>query len=167
MRRRLLIAAAILVGLVITGLLVTASIWPVLNTVETGQTPEYPELQPHYYTAEPRRVFDETADAIDSLQRWRLVQKEPSRWTLTAQRSTQVFGFVDDIEVTIEPVTEFVTRVSVLSRSRFGKGDFGQNARNIAELQAELDRRLGAVKFDPDSFRDADASSDEAPDTLR
>jgi uncharacterized protein (DUF1499 family) len=32
--------------------------------------------------------------------------------------------------------------VSVRSRSRVGKWDFGQNARNIRELLTELDREL-------------------------
>ena len=161
MKRRILIAAAILVGLIVTGLLVAASVWPVINEVETGATPEYPEVQPQYYTTEPRRVFDETTAAVEALEKWTLVSSEPSKWRIEAERETQVFGFVDDVTITIEPVTEFVTRVHVRSASRVGKGDFGQNARNIEEFFAELDNRLGAVKFDPDKLREGETGRDE------
>jgi uncharacterized protein (DUF1499 family) len=161
MKRRILIAAAILVGLIVTGLLVAASVWPVINEVETGATPEYPEVQPQYYTTEPRRVFDEASAAVEELDRWTLVSSDPSQWRIEAERETQVFGFVDDVTITIEPVTEFVTRVHVRSASRVGKGDFGQNARNIEEFFGELDNRLGAVKFDPDKLREGETGRDE------
>jgi len=44
-----------------------------------------------------------------------------------------------------------VTRVHVRSQSRVGRGDLGQNARNVEQLFAELDRRLGTVRFDPNA----------------
>lgn len=154
MKRRILTAAAIAVGLFVTGLLVAASIWPVINVVETGQTPEYPDVQPQYYTTDPQRVFEEAEAGVRELEQWTVVSVEPSSRTITAERTTELLGFVDDVTVRVEPVTEFVTRVHVRSASRIGKGDFGQNARNIAEFFAELDDRLGAVKFDPDKLRE-------------
>lgn len=164
MKSRLLIAVAILVGLTVTALLVAASIWPVINEVETGSTPEYPEVQPHYYTADPQRVFEEARAGVQSLEQWTLVSEDSAAHTLQAERETSVFGFVDDVSVTIDPITEFVTRVHVKSASRVGKGDFGQNARNIEEFLAELDRRLGAVKFDPDKLRKEESDADDEPD---
>ena len=166
MKRRILIVAAVLVGLTVTGLLVAASVWPVINEVETGQTPEYPEIQPHYYTTEPQRVFDESMAAVESLEQWKMVRSDPSHWRIEAERETDLFGFVDDVTITAEPVTEFVTRVHVRSASRVGKGDFGQNARNIREFYNELDNRLGAVKFDPEKLGEGETGRDEksAPD---
>lgn len=160
MKRRILISAAVLVGLIVTGLLVAASIWPVINEVETGATPEYPEVQPQYYTTEPRRVFDESTAAVEELEQWTVVSSDPAQWRIEAERQTQIWGFVDDVTITIEPVTEFVTRVHVHSKSRVGKGDFGQNARNIEEFFAELDNRLGAVKFDPDKLSEGETGRD-------
>ena len=161
MKRRLLTLLAVLVGLTVTALLVAASIWPVINEVETGKTPEYPDVQPQYYsTTDPKRVFEEARASIVELEQWKLVSKDPTTRTLTAERTTDLLGFVDDVQVRVEPVTEFVTRVHVRSASRVGRGDFGQNARNIAEFFDELDSRLGAVKFDPDELR---AEDDQAP----
>ena len=163
MKRRVLTILGILVGLVVTGLLVAASIWPVINVVETGKTPEYPKVRPQYYTAEPKRVFEESAAAIEAMPRWSVISAEAGTQTIKATHETYFFGFVDDVTVWIEPVTEFVTRVRVRSASRVGKGDFGQNARNIREFLRALDDRLGAVKFDPDEL-DNDEPAAASPD---
>jgi uncharacterized protein (DUF1499 family) len=152
MKRQLLTVLGILVAVVVTGLLVAASIWPVINEVETGRTPEYPDLQPQYYNADPGRVFTQSRDAITSMTRWKVVSSESASHTIKATHETYVFGFIDDVTVWIEPVTEFVTRVRVRSASRMGEGDFGQNARNIRAFFRALDDRLGAVKFDPDQL---------------
>lgn len=149
MKRRLLIAASVLVGLLISGLLVAASIWPVINAVETGKTREYPEVQPQYYSTEPLRVFQESEGAIKATEGWTLVEADEADKTLRATTITPVVNFQQTITVRVEPVTEFVTRVHVRSASKSGKGDFGQNARNIETFFEELDNRLGAVKFDP------------------
>ncbi len=52
---------------------------------------------------------------------------------LALVRTTRVFRFADDVEVFLQP-TETGTRVDVHSESRVGKGDLGQNPRNIREL---------------------------------
>lgn len=147
-KRRILTILAVITGLLVTGALVSASIWPTINDVTTGETPAYPDVLPQYFSADPKRVFDETVAAVEELERWSVVEANSDAGTLEAIRETRL-GFVDDITITVVPETEFVVRVGVRSRSRVGKGDFGQNARNIREFQAELDQRLGAVRFDP------------------
>ncbi|AWV89598.1 DUF1499 domain-containing protein [Bradymonas sediminis] len=164
MKRRLFIALAILVASTVTALLVAAMIWPVINEVETGMSAEYPEIQPQYYTTDPQRVFEETRASVESLDAWTLVSQDAAQYRLKAQRETQVFGFIDDVSIRVEPVTEFVTRIHVKSASQIGKGDFGQNARNIKELFAALDARLGAVKLNPDTLRSDTAPADTPAD---
>jgi uncharacterized protein (DUF1499 family) len=148
MKRKVLTTLAVVVGVLITATLVTASIWPVLNVVETGKTRAYPDVLPQYFSADPKRVFDECVAAIESFDNWAVTSKQSDAGVLKAKRTTRL-GFVDELTITVSAETEFVTRISALSRSTVGKGDLGQNARNIRELQAELDSRLGAVRFDP------------------
>jgi uncharacterized protein (DUF1499 family) len=149
MKRKILLTIAGLIGLLVAAILISANVWPVINVVETGKTPEYAELQPGYFSADPQRVFDEAKAAAGSIERWQVVRDDVAQRTIEATATTATFSFVDDISIRVEPVTEFVTRVNVRSASRVGKGDFGQNARNIRAFQAEMNRRLGAVKFDP------------------
>jgi uncharacterized protein (DUF1499 family) len=151
MKRIVYIVLGGLVALVVTAALVTATLWPAISVVETGKTPQYPDVQPQYYSTEPRRVFDETKAGIESLERWTLVSADEATLTVEAERRTRL-GFVDDVRIQVGPVTEFVTHVHVRSASRVGNGDLGQNARNIGEFFTELDHRLGALKFDPRNF---------------
>lgn len=148
MRRKIILTLATLTGLLVIAALVTASLWPVINDVETGKTPQYPELLPQYFSADMPRVFTEASASVQALDRFSMVSADPDSGVIEATRQSRL-GFVDDITITVQPRTDFVTSVSVHSRSRVGIGDFGQNARNIRAFQAELDRRLGAVRFDP------------------
>ena len=80
--------------------------------------------------------------AID-LPRWEYVDTstEAEAITLHLTHSTRLFGFVDDIHVTITP-TSHGCRITATSKSRVGKGDLGQNPRNLKELVGEVHRRL-------------------------
>jgi uncharacterized protein (DUF1499 family) len=120
-----------------------ATAWPRLNVVETGRTPEYPDLQDPTYSASPDRVGKAVRDAISGRPRWRVVGsgKGPGGVALSLVHETRVFRFKDDVEVKIRRKGG-KTVVSVRSQSRIGGWDFGQNARNIRELLAALDAEL-------------------------
>ena len=117
--------------------------WPRINDVTTSKTPEYPDLQDKSYALGEDRVADAAKAALSSLPRWTLkgAGKGPGGWSLQAVRTTRT-GFEDDI--TVRVVAEGGRAVvKVRSRSRVGKIDFGQNARNIREFLAALDLKLG------------------------
>ena len=52
-------------------------------------------------------------------------------------RTSRLFRFADDVHVSLQP-TAVGTRVDVASQSRVGKGDLGQNPRNIRKLLQAL-----------------------------
>lgn len=51
-------------------------------------------------------------------------------------------GFRDDIWIVVEPVEDEKRRLWIESRSRIGRGDLGQNPRNLRELNGRLLERL-------------------------
>ncbi len=70
-----------------------------------------------------------------------------SRWSLASSenlpdgtikihlvRTTMILRFKDDIHVTIRPQVEGGSLLEAESQSRLGKGDLGQNPRNLREL---------------------------------
>ena len=120
-----------------------ATAWPHINDVETGKTPEYPDLQLRTYASSPAQVAEAVKEALSGLPRWRVVGsgQGPGGTVVTAVHQTRVFRFEDDVTVRIGRKGGQTT-VSVRSQSRVGKADFGQNARNIRELLAALDTRL-------------------------
>lgn len=63
---------------------------------------------------------------------------------LRFERTTRWFRFVDDITVQLTAI-EGGTRVSATSRSRVGKGDLGQNPRNLRELLGPLRSQAAGV----------------------
>ncbi|MEK7268039.1 MAG: DUF1499 domain-containing protein [Nitrospirota bacterium] len=118
--------------------------WPLINVVETGRTPEYPDITPRAYRMSPDRVFDAALHAVHRLPRWSLVSYRPETGEIRTEARTLVFRFVDDVEIRISTLGESSV-VGVKSASRVGRGDFGQNARNIRAFFVELDRQLGST----------------------
>lgn len=163
MKKLLYILTGVSALILVVAIIVSAFLWPTINEVETGITPEYPEIQPQYYSTEPERIFEEARAAVEAMPNWEVVQSDPRAHRLEAERTTRVFRFVDDVTIEVEPVTEFVAQVHLRSASRVGKGDFGQNARNIEEFFVELDGRLGAVRFRPEEGEDVDGSDEGEP----
>jgi hypothetical protein len=113
--------------------------WPHLNRVETGRTPEYPDLQPHEYPASAPQVSKAVTAALAQM----------SGWSYTGSGSgvggsqTQATTLVPPCDVFIwVRATKGKTVVSVKSESRYGPWDFGQNARNIRAFLAKLDAQL-------------------------
>ncbi|HWX23625.1 MAG TPA: DUF1499 domain-containing protein [Vicinamibacteria bacterium] len=134
MARKLLLLVLVLGGL---GLSLG---WPRLNDVETGRTPEYPDLRVRDYRAGVETVSKAVQDALRTLPRWTFVAagSGPGGAEVQAIHETRVLHFKDDVTIRISSKGGR-TRVSVRSRSRVGKWDFGQNARNVRELLSSLD----------------------------
>jgi hypothetical protein len=118
--------------------------WPRIADVETGRSPEYPELQVREYAASEAEAARAVKDAMARLPGWRWLGSGSGRAgsAVTAVHQTGPLPLLKE-EVTVKIQRQAGrTQVSVRSRSRWGPLDFGQNARNIRALVAELDREL-------------------------
>jgi uncharacterized protein (DUF1499 family) len=123
-------------------LLVFLRLWPMINVVETGRTPEYPDVVPRAYQATRGQVFDAALHAVNQMPRWSLVSYREDGGEIRAEARTFMLRFVDD--VVIHVIADGKTAVvDVRSASRLGRGDFGQNARNIRAFFKQLDRQMG------------------------
>ncbi|MEZ4370756.1 MAG: DUF1499 domain-containing protein [Polyangiaceae bacterium] len=116
------------------------SVWPIINDVATGETSEYPDIKPQRFNRPPEQVLEAAGGAVRSLPNWNV--ESQSDGELHAIRTTRLFRFKDDIWLRVSKTDDGWTEVWIRSKSRVGKGDFGQNARNIRELQAALSSRL-------------------------
>ena len=116
--------------------------WPRINVVETGKTPEYPDLQPKTYRASAEKVTKAVKSTLATLPRWRLVGEGtgPAGGEIQALHTTLV-RLEYDVIIRIRNEKGRI-QVSVRSKSRSFDWDFGQNARNIRSFLEELDRRL-------------------------
>ncbi|MFU7557939.1 DUF1499 domain-containing protein [Roseiconus sp. JC912] len=76
-------------------------------------------------------------DWVDSQTNWNVesVHNDDSNRTMHLTRTTPLFRFVDDVHVSIVPdPDQSGCRIDATSQSRVGKGDLGQNPRNLIEL---------------------------------
>lgn len=94
-----------------------------------------PPLRPLTLAGTPLAVRHHIGAAISGLPRWQIVDENDA--VVWATRTTRVFRFVDDVYLLMTPVGDSV-RVEARSASRLGKGDLGQNRRNLAEFLAAL-----------------------------
>lgn len=72
--------------------------------------------------------------------RWNVVDEQSDADTIKLHltRTTSIFRYVDDIHVQISPISGGA-RLEAESRSRVGKGDLGQNPRNLKQLVQSID----------------------------
>jgi uncharacterized protein DUF1499 len=138
MLKRLLLLA------IVAGAALALVAWPRLDEVETGRTPEYPDLKVQEFAASEARVAQAVRESIASLPGWSL-----GGWgsgiggsAVSAVHQLPWLPVKQDVSVKVQRAGGR-SSVSIRSRSRLGPVDLGQNARNVRELQAELRRRLG------------------------
>ena len=120
--------------------LVAAAVWPTINDVRTGGTPEYADLQPQKFTWPPEQVFAAALESAKGLG-WEVTGQDSARGEIQAVATTRIFRFKDDVTVNVNRDGD-ATVVNVHSRSRIGKGDLGANARRIRTFQNDLEKRL-------------------------
>ena len=86
----------------------------------------------------PAEALVRVQAVVPTLPRWAIVSVDPASLTVHAIRTTRLWRFVDDITLRLEG-TPAGSRVHARSQSRVGKGDFGQNRRNLLYLFASLE----------------------------
>jgi uncharacterized protein (DUF1499 family) len=86
------------------------------------------------------RAWPQLRDAVASLPRMRIVESDDGY--LRAEATSQLFRFVDDLEVLHVPGT---ARIDVRSASRVGYSDLGVNRARVESLREAL-RRAGVIE---------------------
>ncbi len=124
--------------------------WLTQNTADT-RGPSHPDLAPLELPLPPDRAVDAVWAAINLLpqRRWRVQRVDTDARTIHVTRHTRLARFVDDVRLSFETAGTG-SRVNAESRSRLGKGDFGQNRRNILELWDGVTRGLATLGRLPD-----------------
>jgi uncharacterized protein (DUF1499 family) len=99
------------------------------DTAEPGESSVAPPELP----VPPAEALARVEAAVRGLPRWQVESVDRDSGVLRATRRTRLWRFVDDVTVRVEAAPGG-SRVHARSQSRVGKGDFGQNRRNLLEL---------------------------------
>jgi len=72
---------------------------------------------------------------VEQAPRWSIESSDltAEEGTIHLTRTTKIFRWVDDIQIRLHAEDDG-TRIEAESRSRVGKGDLGQNPRNLREM---------------------------------
>ena len=114
--------------------------YPGLATAEL-QREAWPDIEPLLVNVNPKAAFDGTL-AVITKRKWLIVDSRapaPNREAhIEAIARTPIMGFRDDVVIRIRPMGEGA-KVDIRSASRYGKTDFGTNAKRVLALLDDID----------------------------
>jgi uncharacterized protein (DUF1499 family) len=116
--------------------------WLTKNIYVTTPNNSDPFFRPRKYARPKEEVAGVVQEVIKSLSRWNVVEYRENQGRIHATHTTALFRFVDDVNIYVVQGLDGVTKLEIISQSRVGKGDLGQNKRNIRELFLALDAKL-------------------------
>jgi uncharacterized protein (DUF1499 family) len=90
-------------------------------------------VEPLHYTGDAESAWRDLGTALTDLPRTRIVTVEQNY--LHAEASSQLLGFVDDLELLYDPAESVL---QVRSASRVGYYDFGVNRERVEQLRARF-----------------------------
>ena len=105
------------------------------NFAETDSDASDPELRPLMLNQSSGDVAAKIRQWAEAHRDWQVteVQNDSESTKMHLTRTTLIMRFVDDVRVTINDEGQGVI-VQASSQSRVGKGDLGQNPRNLKAL---------------------------------
>ncbi len=112
--------------------------WFTRNWADTDEGRD-PALVPLSLSLSMPQTLEKIETILSQMSHWNVEKIDREANTLHATRKTRVFRFVDDVFIRLESTSEG-TKVHARSQSRKGKGDLGQNKRNIQELFRALQK---------------------------
>src|SRR5262249_35138288 len=94
------IFAGVIVGIVLLASLpfLLGLIWPRINDVRTGETPEYPDIQPQRFNQPPDKVFA-AALAVAQASGWEIRLSDAQQGVIEAVATTRLLKFKDDVTI--------------------------------------------------------------------
>ena len=144
MKRKKLATRLVVIGIALAlfGLFALLEDWKrdlTTNYAQLDDGASDPSLRPIVFELSVDEVAARVTQWVESMPRWEMQSEEHSgdQLQLHLTRRTRVFHFIDDVYVQLSE-QDGGTRLDAESRSRIGKGDLGQNPKNLRELTRAL-----------------------------
>jgi len=110
------------------------------NEAKTAPDASFPELRPAHYAQAPDKMFEHAHEVVLGLG-WRVISLDRGTHRLHAVVTTPLLHFKDDFHVTIESDRAGST-LTLLSRSRIGRADYGTNLSHILAFKNAFERKF-------------------------
>lgn len=133
------IFVAIIVSIIFlaTSPLLIGLLWPKISDVRTGETPQYPDIQPQRFSGLSSDAMFNAALSVARSLGWEIREADREQGLIEAVAIVPILRLHDDVTVMVGSEPGSVV-VNIRSRSRAGKIDYGRNARRIRKFQSLL-----------------------------
>ncbi len=123
--------------------------WPYLTENRAETRPDHPDasLQSKICPLSDDACFHLLLALVKGFPHWHIVHHDLALRQIMAERKTPVFRFIDDIEIWFTKPGPNTMRLNLRSASRVGKGDLGQNARNIREVLEAFEQKMNHISI--------------------
>ena len=109
------------------------------------QRASYPQIQPLQLALPSEKVYELARQIAAEPRRWTVTLADPQALTIEGVAETALYHFKDDFVIQVRPAEDGGSIVEMRSRSRQGRGDFGVNARRVADFLGLLKQRAEAA----------------------
>jgi len=108
------------------------------NIYATTPRDKDPFFHPRKYTASKTQVVEALQQILKFLSGWQLEEYRENQGRIKAGRRGWI-GLGEEVNFYVVQGTDGVTSLEIISHSRTGKGNWGQNKRNVKEVLNQLD----------------------------
>ncbi len=103
------------------------------NCVSSQASDRSHYIEPFKLQAAPEQAWQVLIDALKNQARTRIISQ--TQYSLHAQASSRIFGFIDDIHALLDSEARVI---HIRSASRTGYSDFGVNRKRLETLRRQL-----------------------------
>lgn len=147
--KKIIIALVIILVVCAAAILIIGRTFYPDNIAETSPDGGNKDLKTRFYKTDLETAQKSVKQLIPTIttygSSWKTVDETDGGSVSSIKAEVPVIVFTDDLEVKIkkDDGREGEVRVDVISKSRVGKSDFGENARHVRKFLFALDKELG------------------------
>jgi uncharacterized protein (DUF1499 family) len=119
-------------------------VWLTKNVYVTSPRDADPFFRPRKYTQNKAEVIQMVTETVNSLQGWKFEEHKEIQGRVRATHRWYI-GLGEEVNIYVVQGIDGVTTVEITSQSKAGKGDWGQNKRNVKNLLTALDQNIKPV----------------------
>ncbi len=122
--------------------------WFGKNYYVTSPRDPDPFFRPRRYAKTREEVLASVQTVLQKLPGWKIEKHHEIQGRLQVERRG-FMGLGESVDLYVVQGQDGITTLEITSRSRAGKGDFGQNRRNIMKFLSALDAYLPGLPGEP------------------
>jgi uncharacterized protein (DUF1499 family) len=125
---------------------VSLKIWLTKNLYVTSPRDPDPFFRPRKYSQSKEEVAQAVKDVISALPGWKFEDYKAIQGRVRATHRWFI-GLGEEVNIYVVQAVDGTTTLEITSQSKAGKGDWGQNKRNIQNLLTALDSKIKPVSL--------------------